>query len=253
MSVNIFTTMNFDPLQIKVRDQLCAIATRLHEKDTTRKEEHSYVGKPSLSNSYKCESIDGNRHFLIFSSNNLFNRLIMEEELSRKVIKDFPEQFGTNNAMDVLQALWIQDPLFPEIEFDCFCEILRHEQFAWVVEYNNDGIVGDKILRLDLYRKMDERKDGCYDFTGGLMHVFKHFNCYGHPISSQKSNNTVPNLRYILNMIIEAFFMSELVPDKKDGKQKYIGCIDYKGKAMKAIFFNNEDAGVWFIDSFYEK
>ena len=54
-------------------------------------------------------------------------------------------------------------------------------------------------------------------------------------------------------MIIEAFFMSELVPDKKDGKQKYIGCIDYKGKAMKAIFFNNEDAGVWFIDSFYEK
>ena len=54
-------------------------------------------------------------------------------------------------------------------------------------------------------------------------------------------------------MIIEAFFMAELIADEKDGKQKYIGSVNYNEKLMKAIFFNNEDAGVWFIDSFYEK
>lgn len=252
MPENTFITKNFDPCVISVWKQLCIIAGRLHDKDTTRKEEKSYVGKPSLVQSCKCDSIDGSRHYLIFPSGDPFNRLIIDEDLSRRATRDFPDCFGTNDAMDVLQALWKQDPIYPTIEFESYCKILRHEQFAWVVEYNDDGIIGDKILRLDLYRKLDEQKDGGYDFTGGLMHVFKHFSCYGHSLSYKKSNNDVPNLRYILRMIIEAFFMADLMPDEKDGKQKYMGTINYKEKIMKSIFYNNEDAGVWFIDSFYE-
>ena len=248
-----FITRMYGPVKVKVRNQLGTIASKLHRKDTTRKDENYYMGEPSLPDFYECDSSNGERRFFIIPSGGLFKYLILEEDLSRRVTRDFPDFFGTNDAKDVLVALWKYFQICNSaIEFERFCKIAQHEQFAWVVEYNDEGIVGDKILRLDLYRKLDEQKVGGYDFTGGLMHVFKHFSCYGHPLSYQKSNNEVPNLRYILRMIIEAFFMADLMPDEKDGKQKYIGSVNYKETRMKALFYNNEDAGVWFIDSFYE-
>lgn len=252
MSENDFLTANYEPWKIKVWNQLSVIANRLHEKDSTRKDENGYVGKPSLYNSYICDSVEGKRHFIIFPSSNLFDRLIMREELLRIVTGISPKCFGTNDAMDVLLALWKHIDYCQMFDFERFRKFIQHEQFAWVVEYNGDGMVGDRILRLDLYRKLDEREDGGYDFTGGLMHVFKHFSFNGYPISYLKSGNEVPDLRYILRMIIEAFFMVELMDDIKRGKRKYIGSIDFKGKKMDAVFYNNEEAGVWFIDSFHE-
>lgn len=144
------------------------------------------------------------------SSSNLFHRLIMEEDLSRRITRDYPRYFGTGDARDVLEALWKQDFSHTRIEYDRYCNILRHEQFAWVAEYDENGIVGDKILRLDLYRKLDRRKDGGCDFSGGLLHVFKHFSCNNRPLSYLKSQNDVPNLSYIIRIIIEVFLCRNL-------------------------------------------
>ena len=88
-----------------------------------------------------------------------------------------PEYFGTNNAKDVIQALYLQaqkhnwvwnkerytDYLSKEI----FCLLLRRKEN----EFDKD------ILRIDLFRLLKESKDktGCFDFVGGIFHALKHF------------------------------------------------------------------------------
>lgn len=243
---------NIEPWKLLVRDQLHDVANKLPQNDPIRKNEAFYVGKVSVYQMYECSG--GNRNFCIASSGNFFDRLIMGEDLSKKVIKEYLEKFGTRNAIDVLDALWKQDPNHEYESFDHFCSRAEHEQYAWIVEYDDKGIVDDKVLRLDLYRMVQKRKEGAdgYDFTGGLLHVLKHFCHDGIPLSYEKSGQNVPDIKYVMRMMIEAFFFQELEEEVGgNGKMKYVGQIEYEGKQYKVIFYKNEDAGVYFVDSMH--
>lgn len=46
--------------------------------------------------------------------------------------------------------------------------------------------------------------------------------------------------------------MSEPEIKKENVKKSHISSIDYNNKKITAIFYLNEDAGVYFINSFYE-
>lgn len=51
---------------------------------------------------------------------------------------------------------------------------LQNEQFACIIE-SKDGEIIDKILRIDLFRKLDVTDKREKEFTGGIVHCVKHF------------------------------------------------------------------------------
>ena len=250
MPDNNFVTRNIEPWKTLVREQLCAKAIQLHENDTNRKDEDYFVLKPSPLNFCTCHSNDGKRHFCIAPSSNLFARLITDEDYIRRVVRDFPDEFGTGDPASVLHALWKQDPNYPNIEFERFCEMVGHEQYAWIVEYDDNGVVGDKYLRLDLFRFIDN-KDGKKEFRGGILHLLKHFSFQGTPLSYEQNGDDIPNIHYVLRTIIEAFFLSSWEKEVHGLKVDYVAKVPHKNYTLKAVFFKNEDAGVYFINSLH--
>ena len=259
MSENSFFTPNFEPWKIKVLNQLRKKTVLLHDVDSDRRDEKSFVGVPSIMNFYECLSIDDKKNFCIIPSSNFFARLILNDELSRKVTVDFHEDFGTNDPEDVLKAIWKQDTNMI-LNYGRFRKFIEHEHYAWIVEYDGNGVVGDKYLRLDLFRHIIERK-GKKDFQGGLLHIMKHFSCCKcgdndsryYPLSFETNNDIISGTHYILRTIIEAFFMSQLKKEDSGSKIRYTAKVPHKDYSLIAVFYYNEKAGVHFVDSLHIK
>lgn len=101
-----------------------------------------------------------------------YHRLLQEGII--EALESFPEKFGTGNAMDVVDALY-EESVFKSLGGkDRFIKFLAENACCYVVYENEEGF--NDILRLDTFRKVDERngKQDVYEFTGGLMHVLKH-------------------------------------------------------------------------------
>lgn len=259
MSENTFLTMNYEPWKLKVREKLREKAILLHKYDDDRQQEKSFVVEPALENMHEFPSMDGNRRFCVATSGNLFNRLFIKEELLRKVVKLYPENFGTNDPEDVLMALCKQVPN-SILDNNRYRKYLEHEQYAWIVEFDENGVVGDKYLRLDLFRHVIDNEKG-KDFQGGILHVLKHF-CYCecdengshyYPLSFETNNDNISGTHYILRTIIEAFFMSQLEKEKSGSKIQYTARVPHKNHDLIAVFYYNEKAGVHFVNSLHIK
>lgn len=88
---------------------------------------------------------------------NEFNSLINQAEYFQSAI-NFPQCFGTLDAKDVLKALSKSNSNLNHISFDRYIDYLQTEHFAYIIEIT-DNIVGTKTLRLDLFRKIKQRKN----------------------------------------------------------------------------------------------
>src|SRR5207249_3392110 len=96
----------------------------------------------------------------------------------------------------------------PVFEFDRFIDFLRDEQFAYVVE-SVEGEIVDKILRIDLFRRLDTNKQGLPEFTGGIFHALKHFSIEGRNLSTGKDIHEITHLEEIIRLATEAFFVTD--------------------------------------------
>ena len=68
-----------------------------------------------------------------------------------------------------------------------------------------------RILRLDLFRELkqvpnEKRK---WEFIGGILHVLKHFSFSDRNLSTGRDINNVPNIEYVIFLIIKAFYKSK--------------------------------------------
>lgn len=260
MSENTFLTTNYEPWKIKVREQLREKAILLHEFDKDRKGEKSFLAEPSIAEFYTCPSVDGTRRFCVIPSDIMVRNLIIDEEYTRSVVKEYSNYFGTNNPEDVLQALREQNS-YSLLNDKQFRKFIEHEHYVWIVEYDDEGVVGDKYLRLDLFRHVIGNEKG-KDFQGGLLHVLKHF-CYCerdkdgnpryYPLSFEDNRDTISGLHYVIRTIIEAFFMTPLEKDYNSTKGEYTAMVPHKNHTLIAVFYKNKQAGVYFLNSLHIK
>ena len=171
------------------------------------------------------------------------HRLLQEGIL--EALEAFPEKFGTGNAMDVIDALY-EGSVFKSLgDKDRYIKFLADNACCYVVYANDDGF-GD-ILRLDTFRKVDERdgKQDVYDFTGGLMHVLKHFSYEGRNLAVGKDVHDLFDLEHLVYLIAMAFRL-------KQGE----GCLwtsiqNLNEGLMKAVFYKEEETGVYFIKTYH--
>lgn len=193
---------------------------------------------------YVIRKIGGKTFCLV--PNNVFN-LIIHQNLIRAQ-KKYPERFGNGNARDVIRALYDIEPLK---DFDFFVEMLSREQFCYIVEINNDTDINPKVLRLDLYRKIEPNKDGGFDFVGGIFHCFKHFRYMGIPLSTGTDKNELAHPTNLILRIIEAFFVRTLKKKSKDTLISEYALND--SYHLKFVFYYEKETKVYFIKTTYLK
>lgn len=212
-------------------------------EDTKAKDLIKYSYDPSK---YLKALINGET--FIVAAGNVISQVL--ETVLPKAADNFPENFGTNDAHAVVDALFRTQPVAmhkPGPQAESFYST---EQFAFCFKLNPDMTVDKRVLRMDLYRMIQEEKEqhGKSVFTGGLMHLLKHFRYNGRPLSTDKGDYDLTHPTEIIGKILHIFFQTPLVPDKNS----LLGYwpLDLR-KNLKVVFFEEPALDVYFITSGY--
>lgn len=154
------------------------------------------------------------------------------------------ELFGTGNALDVLSALFNNSRTL--VDFEQY--ILLQKDFACCyVVFMRDGNLEDEVLRIDMFRKLDQNKQHQKkkDFTGGLLHILKHYSIKGKNLSVGNDKNDVDSIDQILIDIARAFICKQ--SDKRCDTD-FVSVIDNNNNhKLKVVFYREVNTNVYFI------
>lgn len=202
---------------------------------------HAKVGFPWQN--YICFTEGGTTYYLVRT--NVFMHLI--DSMLYEAKDKFPERFGTGNADDVLEALYYH---YPFGELNWFKDFLKDDQFCYAIAQRN-GQFDSLILRIDLFRKLEENANGGRDFTGGLFHALKHFSHEGIPLSIGTDINNISHINELLADITVGFFTTPHVHEKKDN---YIVIVPISEEyQLRVSVFLEKATGIYFINTVFKE
>lgn len=203
--------------------------------------EYATVGV--LPENYTEYTINGRRFYSIKS--NVFKHLL--ETFYLVAHTNYPNKFGTDNASDVIEALYNVRPIF---DIPRYIEFLRSEQFAYLME-STEAKGPDKILRIDLFRKLDTSAQGSLEFTGGIFHVLKHFSVNGVNLSTGKDIHNIDHPERVIELIIRAFFIEN---GEFETPKKLISRVDIDERyRLKFVFYFEDNTNVFFIKTIHKE
>lgn len=207
-----------------------------------------HEGKDSATVGVLSENItEYNINGRVFYSvkSNVFKHLT--EKFYMEAHQKFPSQFGTGNANDVIDALYKAQPVF---DIPRYIEFLKTEQFAYLFELTH-GTVSDKVLRLDLFRKLDTNTNGYPEFTGGLMHALKHFSVNGINLSTGTDVHNITNPEDVVDLIVRAFFITE---GEFETSKKLVSILAHDEKYnLRFVFYLEENTNVYFVQTIFKE
>ncbi|WP_462254528.1 hypothetical protein [Ferruginibacter sp.] len=145
------------------------------------------------------------RNFVIIATNVFYHIL---HSVLAEASEKYPELFGNNDVNGVLEAIYNIENVG---EFEQFADFLKTEQFAWIVELINEQI-NPNVLRVEIFRQIDTIGTNATktEFTGGLLHTFRHFNYKGVPLSTKKEKNDIEHPKTIIDFLIRGFFFTDI-------------------------------------------
>lgn len=241
--MKLISCNEYDALMSYVKPKLF----QLWSHENTVREERGIEKLDSFQIGFSIDEIyhyyaEGDHNFYIVynvSCHSLLREGILE------ALKAFPEKFGTGNAMDVVDALYEVNVFKNLGDKDNFIKFLANNACCYVVYANEEGF-GD-ILRLDTFRKVEERNgmQDAYDFTGGLMHVLKHFSYEGRNLSLGNDVYNLFNLEHLVYLIAMAFRL------KEGEKCNWIATQKLTEGPMRAVFYKEETTGFYFIKTYH--
>ena len=185
---------------------------------------------------------------ICFAANNLFIRMMSYQYM--QAFHRYPENFGTKDAEDVVDALYKNDR-FDGTNWDRqkFIDIaLKYENFCYVVR-KKDGKFEDRVLRIDLFRlfELEKTRKQEYEFTGGLFHALKHFQLDGKSLSTETGYD-VESLDEVMLMCVLAFFQPE-IPERKDCVSMILPVSEEKW--CKAVYYHEKESNVYCLTTMY--
>lgn len=176
-------------------------------------------------------------------STNVFREVL--KDVLIEAVKKYPENFGTGNATDVLEAIYKIEPIS---DLDDFIEFLRTEQFCCIIE-NINGVISRDILRIDLFRRLDIKKE-IKIFTGGIFHALKHFSFEGQNLSTGNEINNILIPERIIEIAIKAFFFEQR---QQINKKTFYSLYDLNEKYnLKFVFYFEDKTNVYFIKTVFK-
>lgn len=198
----------------------------------------------SIINCFSRKINDTNCFFLFSDSfqNGVFGKI-------EKAKEKYPEKFGTNNAYDVIDALYNVWNTF--LCKEKFVSYLQNFACCYIL-YENSYTRFD-ILRIDLFRRLDRNKENSNkcDFTGGLLHALKHFSMKGCNLSTGHEKNDISNVLDVLNMIANSF-LERKERCRKNRKRDYVSYQACNEKWLCFSFYKEEITGVYFLNTCFK-
>lgn len=221
-----------------------ALLLMLHES-----KDSSHVGFP-VSN-FTVFLVE-NRDFYCIGTN-IFREFI-ENDVLLYAVRNYPEKFGTGNAIDVVEALYFSAKetmlgLYENYKgrLSDFESLIRTAH-AYIVDYT-DSVLSEKILRLDLFRFLQKKSDSPdkLDFIGGLLHSFRHISVSGINLSSGNEKNVeIYHPIRIVDYIIKAFFFEDL--EKGREENIFTSFIKFDDKYnLFFVFYHEYNSDVYFL------
>ncbi len=170
------------------------------------------------------------------------NKFIDTLSLYERCIKSNPDAFHTGDAWDIIKCLYENSGYCRSIED--YDKYLRTEGCCYVVL--NFGDMFDEILRIDLYRLIEQNPHSKqYEFTGGLFHCFKHFSLDGIGLNNNKNEkNDTFDLFHIVYLLGNAF-KDAITIESDEG----IIFIDETHKYHAAFYKEEKSTGIYFVRS----
>ena len=168
------------------------------------------------------------------------------QETLVRIADERPELFGTGNARDVIKALYeATKEVYIGDEKD-YEKYLRDRMCCYVV-YKKDGLWVDEVLRLELFSiiQVNQTKPGRFDFTGGLMHVLKHFSIDGRCVSVRAEKIDLFDIHHLVYLIAMAFRL-------RQGEGIHYKAVQELNEGnMTAAFYREPNTGMYFLNSYY--
>jgi hypothetical protein len=187
----------------------------------------------------------GKRRFFMVSTN-VFSEIM--ESVLVEAVERFPEKFGTGDAEDVIDAVYGIEAFGPRKDFT---DYLRTENFGYVLEIA-EGVVNERVLRIDLFRMIKPRKVGQRDFVGGAFHVLKHYSYDGIPLSTHRAVHDI-HPRFVIHIVTKAFFI-DIGHGTKIAQDAYEVAAPLDDEYEQLVSFYYEGTtGVYFVNTAYKR
>mgnify|MGYP003424563712 FL=1 len=239
--MRLVTLEEYNILKVIIEKEMIKLAK--HEN------KNIYLAKMAINNCFVRDLSENIQLFQLYSPGFIH---IVEQYIN--ALEENPECFGTNDAKDVIHALYLQaqkhNCVWNETRFK---EYLSNETFCLLACRKNRDFVND-MLRIDLFRHIKESKDttGHFYFEGGIFHVLKHFSI-GHQCASILPNQNVSlyDIEQLIWPIAKAFYEG---PWKK-GKRKntFETHTIYLNKCFILEFYKEENSNVSFVNTLIPK
>lgn len=211
---------------------------------------NSYFGRIAINLCYTRMLKEDLQLFQIFTPR--FQSVIEYDYLN--ALNESPKCFGTLNAMDVVHALYkqAQKNNYPFSE-KRYAESLAKECFCLLICRKEKQFIQD-VLRIDLFRKLDrcQKRPEYYEFTGGIFHALKHFSVNEQCASILPNQNiSLYDPEQLIWPIAKTFFES----DRRCGNKHntYEADINYLGKILTTVFYQEEGCHISFINTIIPK
>ena len=248
-SINWLTEEEYNTIMPLLADKCLALWE--HENEVAKTDadlKDTYIGRVAYPNCLAFNYDDGSKIFKLMTNK---SRHMLKENYY-EAIDRFPDSFGTGNANDVLEALYLCSGA-DQMKWDItrYVDYLKNDGSTFYYYQNPDGSLCDDVLKLDFFRIIQNNGE----FTGGLFHAFKHFSINEKNLSTNKDEiNDIGSIDNLLRIIAEAFYKYERTRVSDDSPNEKVSLPSYDNRHyLQFVFYKEVISGVYFLKTCYVK
>ncbi|MBQ2784095.1 MAG: hypothetical protein IJE99_03755 [Alistipes sp.] len=201
---------------------------------------------PYLWRAFGYNDTRENQKIFVIVPSFAFYRFILNKEYL-KIVDNYPNYFGQQNDWLIVKAIKEHEKrqLIREYTDEEYLEYIRGETMAYVFQVDMDGVISDRVLRLDLCRGINKSNV----FQGGFLHALKHFTVKGYEtLSSFNKEYEVDSWYLIYRLIIKNFFLGSIENDCKENFFIAKSEIDDK-HVLRGTYYKEANVPASFISS----
>ena len=203
-----------------------------------------YFGRmPSIT---LCYSFDiGNNQFMyLIPYTSFYNFLVYHLP---QALYNYPDLFGTKNAIDVISALYGVSGYDKIGSIDDYQYSLIDNAYYYFLLRNANVRLSNKIFRLDLFRHILHNDKNGHDFDGGLMHAYRHCSWNGMKLSSDKGEAA---LNYLWDLPL---FVGKAILTDNESEQKSSTTFEDDGRVWQIKYHIDPDTKVYYLKTAFAK
>ena len=205
----------------------------------------SYATIGSVKEKFTVNGVDLYKFYSRKIYQDIFERIIYCLQQSK------PEIFGIGEPELILKEIFAFTQLegnYQSLTYEEFEKFTLNDCFMLVGD-----VSGEKVLRLDLFRKIKNDNE----FLGGFLHGFKHFVKNGVPLTAFYNKKEKQELPVdFTEKVIEAFYCGNHTFDRNVNGKGDAYKINYEfddGVKFEVIVYYQLSCGVYFLDTFFRK